>query len=317
MRPGAARQAVWSSVARSAGSCELQEAGARVGCHAHRFGPSQRGSGCCGKGPRRAIARAFPQQLWLRGSPIRVRLAPSHTRLRRTAGMARALISTLLLLACATAAAQSSGTCPATASGYAATSCYMGWTSSMNLGPVCSCYCAGSSPNVPDNLFLVGTTNGNMSMTSCSVASCATNFASIQSSSTSPCFVNGAIAGYASAITTNGLPPPAATTMSPPASCITRSRTCNATYVGLKTWCPSSAFIGMVLSLYDRGPPDLATCSSSYNNAKFTNSFCSTNNCNAPPPPPTTPPPTTASDAIATRSAFALAAALVAAAACL
>jgi len=226
--------------------------------------------------------------------------------------MARALISTLLLLACATAAAQSSA-CPATASGYAATSCYVGWTSSMNPGPMCSCYCAGSPQNVPDNFFLVGTTNGNISMTSCSVASCATNFFS-QASRLFPCFSNGpngyAPAGYASASTTNGWPPPAVTTMSPSVACMSRFRTCNATYVGLKVWCPSSAFIGMVTTTYNGGPPDLATCSSGINSVKFPYSFCSTNNCNAPPPP-------TASGAIATRSALALAAALVAAMACL
>jgi hypothetical protein len=98
---------------------------------------------------------------------------------------------------------------------------------------------------------------------------------------------------------------------------LTRSVTCTATpygnlttYVGFNFWCPTSAFIGNIYTIYRVGPADLPTCSSSYNNPIYTYSFCSTNNCNALPPPSPPPPPPTASGTIATRSAFALAAAL-------
>ena len=204
----------------------------------------------------------------------------------------------------APAAAGGLTNCPAAASAYAATSCYVGATTTAALGQVCSCYCGSSDPayiaagfkelllSSPDDVFQIGAANTSYSMSGCSTAMCNAYTAAQNGGSPYACQGAGsaAAAGYATAIATTGLPPPSSATVSAITAagtttgiCGSVTVTCTAADVGSSAACATAAAINTVYTQYAVFGADPTTCATALSAmSATTSSLCTSNNCNAP-----------------------------------
>jgi hypothetical protein len=226
----------------------------------------------------------------------------------------RSATLTVLLLALAVRAAHGAATCPSAGSS-SSISCYGGATFSGTLpsGGLCTCKC-GASASVADYDYSGGSGSSNSDSTqflaassaACSNALCTTKF---PNGCTASAYVN---ASYATTAQVVAAAAPKSAAVGTGVICVTFTQTCTVA-APCRSYLTTGTLVTYAAMAGDGGVTAPAQCAmnmAALNTAGYVwNTLCTTNNCNAPP---------STSDAFATRTAPALATALVAAAvACL